>query len=90
MKNRNILKLKIVRSFLDLNFFSKISSNFLRKNAIEKEYKVTVRNIRTLRVDGKARQRFTKTGVVKGRTNSYKKALVTLAEGEAIDLYDNI
>jgi large subunit ribosomal protein L23 len=44
----------------------------------------------TLRVDGKARQRFTKTGVVKGRTNSYKKALVTLAEGEAIDLYDNI
>ncbi|MBT5147003.1 MAG: 50S ribosomal protein L23 [Flavobacteriales bacterium] len=60
------------------------------KNAIEKEYKVTVRNIRTLRVDGKARQRFTKTGVVKGRTNSYKKALVTLAEGEAIDLYDNI
>ena len=60
------------------------------KNAIEKEYNVTVRNIRTLRVDGKARQRFTKTGVVKGRTNSYKKALVTLAEGEAIDLYDNI
>ena len=60
------------------------------KNAIEKEYKVTVRNIRTLRVDGKARQRFTKTGVVKGRTNSYKKALVTLAEDETIDLYDNI
>lgn len=60
------------------------------KNAVEKEYNVTVKNIRTLRVDGKARQRFTKTGVVKGRTNSYKKALVSLAEGESIDFYDNI
>ena len=60
------------------------------KNAIEKEYNVTVMNVRTLRVDGKAKQRFTKTGVVKGRTNAYKKALVSIAEGENIDFYDNI
>ncbi len=60
------------------------------KKAIENEYSVTVTKVRTLRVDGKARQRFTKTGVVKGRTNSYKKALVSLAEGESIDFYDNI
>jgi len=60
------------------------------KKAIEKEYNVSVTSIRTLRVDGKAKQRFTKTGVVKGRTNSYKKALVSIAEGEIIDFYDNI
>ena len=60
------------------------------KKAVEKEYGVTVMAVRTLRVDGKARQRFTKTGVVKGRTNSYKKALVSIAEGENIDFYDNI
>jgi large subunit ribosomal protein L23 len=60
------------------------------KKAIEKEYNVTVTKVRTLRVDGKAKQRFTKTGVVKGRTNSYKKALVSIAEGENIDFYDNI
>ena len=60
------------------------------KKAIENEYSVSVTKVRTLRVDGKARQRFTKTGVVKGRTNSYKKALVSLAEGESIDFYDNI
>ena len=34
------------------------------------------------RVDGKAKQRYTKTGMVKGRTNGYKKALVSLAKGE--------
>ncbi len=60
------------------------------KKAIEKEYNVTVTKVRTLRVDGKAKQRFTKTGVVKGRTNAYKKALVSIAEGENIDFYDNI
>lgn len=60
------------------------------KKAIEKEYNVTVESVRTLRVDGKTKQRFTKTGMVKGRTNSYKKALVSLAKGEAIDFYDNI
>ena len=60
------------------------------KKAIENEYNVTVESVRTLRVDGKAKQRYTKTGMVKGRTNSYKKALVSLAKGEVIDFYDNI
>ena len=60
------------------------------KKAIEQEYNVSVTSVRTLRVDGKAKQRFTETGVVKGRTNSYKKALVSIAEGENIDFYDNI
>lgn len=60
------------------------------KKAIEKEYGVTVTSVRTLRVDGKQRQRYTKTGVVKGRTNGYKKAIVSIGEGEMIDFYDNI
>ena len=60
------------------------------KKAIEKEYGVNVTSVRTLRVDGKSRQRFTKTGVVKGRTVGYKKAIVSLAEGEMIDFYENI
>jgi large subunit ribosomal protein L23 len=60
------------------------------KKAIEKEYGVTVVTVRTVRVDGKARQRATKTGVVRGRTNSYKKAIVSIGEGEMIDFYDNI
>ena len=60
------------------------------KKAVEKEYGVTVTSVRTLRVDGKARQRFTKTGVIKGRTEGYKKAIISIAEGEMIDFYENI
>ena len=60
------------------------------KKAVEKEYGVTVTSVRTLRVDGKRRQRYTKTGIIKGRTVGYKKAIVSVAEGEMIDFYENI
>jgi large subunit ribosomal protein L23 len=60
------------------------------KKAIEAEYGVTVTSVRSVRVDGKARQRYTKTGMVKGRTNQYKKAIVSIGEGEMIDFYENI
>lgn len=60
------------------------------KKAVENEYGVTVTSVRTLRVDGKRRQRYTKTGIIKGRTVGYKKAIVSLAEGEMIDFYENI
>ena len=60
------------------------------KKAVESEYGVTVTSVRTLRVDGKRRQRYTKTGIIKGRTVGYKKAIVSLAEGEMIDFYENI
>lgn len=39
---------------------------------------------------GKAKQRFTKAGFIAGKKPSYKKAVVTLAQGETIDLYANI
>ncbi len=60
------------------------------KKAVEANYNVQVAEVRTLNVDGKKRSRYTKTGVVTGRTNGYKKAIVQLIEGDAIDFYDNI
>lgn len=60
------------------------------KKAVEKNYNVKVTGVRTINVDGKARSRYTKTGMINGRTNSYKKAIVQLAEGDTIDFYDNI
>ena len=39
---------------------------------------------------GKRKNRFTKTGLIKGKKNSYKKAVVTLVDGDTIDLYSNI
>ncbi len=60
------------------------------KHAVEKMYDVSVDKVRTLIYPGKAKSRNTKSGVVSGRTNSYKKAIIDLAEGEIIDFYSNI
>jgi large subunit ribosomal protein L23 len=60
------------------------------KNAIEKLYGVTVTDVNTIRYAGKAKQRFTKTGLISGRTDSFKKAIISLKEGETIDFYSNI
>ncbi|PKP47731.1 MAG: 50S ribosomal protein L23 [Bacteroidetes bacterium HGW-Bacteroidetes-11] len=60
------------------------------KKAIEDIYGVAVTEVNTMNYAGKNKSRFTKTGMVKGRANSYKKAIVTLAEGETIDFYSNI
>jgi large subunit ribosomal protein L23 len=60
------------------------------KKAVESFYGVSVEDVRTVVVPGKNKSRFTKTGFVKGRKPSYKKAYVIVAEGETIDLYSNI
>ena len=39
---------------------------------------------------GKNKSRYTKSGLINGRTNAYKKAIVTLKEGDTIDFYSNI
>lgn len=59
------------------------------KKAIESTYGVTVEAVNTMRYAGKAK-RNRKTWQMDGRTPSYKKAIVTLKEGEVIDIYGNI
>ncbi|MFO7940609.1 MAG: 50S ribosomal protein L23 [Bacteroidales bacterium] len=60
------------------------------REAVEEMYGVTVEKVRTMRYLGKRKSRYTKSGIISGRMNSYKKAIVTLAEGEQIDFYSNI
>jgi len=60
------------------------------KKAVEEFYGVQVSEVNTLVVPGKHKSKFTKTGYVKGVKPGYKKAMVTLNEGSAIDLYSNI
>src|SRR5215813_9765355 len=60
------------------------------KKAVEGFYGVTVIDVNTTVVPAKTKVRSTKAGMVQGRKPSYKKALVTVAEGESIDLYANI
>lgn len=60
------------------------------KKAVEDLYNVKVSEVNTMRYAGKRKQRHTKSGVSVGKTPAYKKAVVTLAEGEVIDFYSNI
>ena len=43
-----------------------------------------------MRYAGKTKSRYTRTGLIRGRKNAYKKAIVTLADGQTIDFYSNI
>lgn len=58
--------------------------------AIEEMYGVSVESVNTMRYGGKNKSRFTKTGMIAGKTNAYKKAVVAIADGEKIDFYSNI
>ena len=60
------------------------------KNAVEQFYGVNVLEVNTLVVPGKNKTRSTKAGIISGVKSGYKKALVTVAEGESIDLYASI
>ena len=60
------------------------------KDAVESMYNVSVESVNTMQVSGKNKRRFTKAGIIKGKSASYKKAIVTLKKGEVIDYYSNI
>lgn len=56
------------------------------REAIKAMFDVEPVSIRTVRVKGKVRRRFTRKGVQQGRTNLKKKAYITLKEGQTIDI----
>jgi large subunit ribosomal protein L23 len=53
-------------------------------------YNVTVTDVNTINYMGKQKSRYTKAGLLQGRTNNFKKAIVTLKAGDQIDFYSNI
>ncbi len=59
------------------------------KRAVETNYNVKVKSVRTMIYRGKEKSRFTKTGVIKGKTSSFKKAIVRLEKDNNIDFYNN-
>jgi large subunit ribosomal protein L23 len=60
------------------------------KKAIEQFYGVQVEDVNTLVMPSKLKAKYTKAGFIVGRKNAKKKALVTVAEGETIDLYGTV
>lgn len=61
------------------------------KKAVENMYGVTVDSVRTMNYGGgKSSVKYTNKGIVEQRSKRYKKAIVTVAEGETIDLFTNV
>ncbi len=60
------------------------------KKEVEALYNVTVVEVNTLRYAGKRSSRYTKAGLIKGQKNAFKKAIVTVKDGDTIDFYSNI
>ncbi len=60
------------------------------RQAVEDMYGVVVKSVNTINYMGKEKSRYTKQGLLEGRTNHFKKAIVTLKEGDTIDFYSNI
>ena len=58
--------------------------------AIQEMYNVTVLDVNTINYRGKNKSRYTKSGMVKGSESAFKKAIVTLKEGDVIDFYSNL
>ena len=60
------------------------------KAEVEALYKVSVVDVNTMNYAGKRSSRYTKAGLIRGQKSAFKKAIVTLKEGETIDFYSNI
>ena len=60
------------------------------KKAVEEFYGIQVEDVNTLVMPSKVKQRNTKAGLLTGRKPAKKKAVVTVAKGESIDLYGNV
>lgn len=72
-------------------FIVDVRANKLQiKQAVQDLYGVQVAAVNTMRYDGKLKSRYTKAGVVAGKRDAFKKAIVTLAKGETIDFFSNI
>ncbi len=60
------------------------------KTEVQDLYGVDVISVNTMNYSGKRKQRMTKSGIISGKTKAFKKAVVTVAEGETIDFFSNI
>ncbi len=66
------------------------ANKFQIKDLVEKLYGVKVEKVNTQVVRGKNKSRYTKSGLLRGKTDKWKKAYVSIAEGQTIDFYSNI
>ena len=56
------------------------------KDAVEKNFNIKVKQVRTIQVKGKVKQR----GKIIGKRKDWKKAIVTLMPGQRIDFFEGV
>ncbi|MBU1194611.1 MAG: 50S ribosomal protein L23 [Proteobacteria bacterium] len=56
------------------------------KNAVEKSFNTKVKQVRTIQVKGKVKQR----GRIMGKKKDWKKAVITLMPGQRIDFFEGV
>ena len=66
------------------------ANKFQIKDLVEKLYGVKVLAVNTSNVSNKNKSRYTKSGLLRGKTAAWKKAYITVGEGVTIDFYSNI
>jgi large subunit ribosomal protein L23 len=71
-------------------FVDKKANKIQIKKAIEATYGVTIVSVNTMNVRPDRTTKYTKSGLISGKTNAAKKAFVQVQEGETIDFYNNI
>ena len=82
---------KIILAQPKYGFIIRPEANKLEiKKEVEALYSVTVVSVNTIRYAGKRLARYTKAGLVKGQKMTFKKAIVTLKNGDSIDFYGNL
>jgi len=89
-----IITEKITKQSEVLNRFGFVVDNKANKvqirKAVEATYGVSVVSVNTMNVRPDRTTKYTKSGLISGKTNAYKKAVVQVKEGETIDFYNNI
>ena len=58
--------------------------------AVEKRFEVNVVAVNTIKYKGKTKTQFTKRGRFTGKTPQFKKAIITLKEGQKLDLFEEV
>ena len=82
---------RVTEKLNQFGFIVRPEANKLQiKAEVEALYNVTVTSVDTMNYAGKNKARYTKAGLLRGRSNAFKKAIVTVKEGETIDFYSNI
>ncbi len=69
---------------------AKTANKYQIREAVERQFEVSVTRVNTIRMPAKLKSRFTKRGLQRGRRNAYKKAIITLKDGDTIDFYGEL